>query len=117
MTDPLPARVVAFRVFHGLIAAGFISCVAVIYYAGITGSGGRKLAITVSLLAVEGTAVMLNAGNCPMAGIQGRMGDQTPFFELFLPPRVARLAVPFWFVVTAGGLGLVALRPGSKKGR
>ena len=37
--------------------------------------------------------------------------------ELFLPARVARLAVPFWFIVTAVGLGLVALGPGSKKAR
>ncbi|HSE61864.1 MAG TPA: hypothetical protein VLA88_06265, partial [Candidatus Saccharimonadales bacterium] len=42
----------------------------------------------------------LNKGQCPLIHIQRRVGDETPFFELFFPPRVAKLAIPVFAALT-----------------
>ena len=45
-----------------------------------------------------------------MTPVQRRLGDPVPMFELLLPPRAAKAAVPVLAAVAALGLGL-ALRP------
>jgi hypothetical protein len=39
-----------------------------------------------------------------------RLGDETPFFALFLPPRAAKLAVPILAAVSVLGAVLLAAR-------
>ena len=51
-----------------------------------------------------------NRGDCPLGPLQQRVDDPVPLFELILPRRAARLAVPVLGVVTAGGLVLLHLR-------
>jgi hypothetical protein len=45
-----------------------------------------------------------------MTPVQHRLGDQVPMFELALPPRAAKAAVPVLAVVAIVGL-VLALRP------
>jgi hypothetical protein len=49
-----------------------------------------------------------NRGDCPLGGLQARLGDPVPLFELVLSPQAARRAVPVLGVVTAGGVALLA---------
>jgi hypothetical protein len=54
--------------------------------------------------------VAANHGDCPLGRLGDPIGDEVPLFELVLPPRAARLAVPILGAVTAGGVGLLAIR-------
>jgi hypothetical protein len=68
------------------------------------------LALAIASLAGEGVLVVANRGDCPLGPLGERIGDQVPLFELVLPPRAARLAVPVLGGVTAFGVGVVAAR-------
>lgn len=69
------------------------------------------LASGITFLAVEGVALSIGGGDCPMANKQREWGDPKPFFELVLPPRAAKAAVPILFGASVAGLVAVALRP------
>jgi len=69
---------------------------------------GRKrdllLWASVTFVGVEGAALVVGRGSCPMGGVQEEWGDPVPFFELVLPPRAAKAAIP-----TLAGMSLVAI--------
>jgi hypothetical protein len=62
------------------------------------------------LLLAEGVALLVGRGNCPMGRLQSDWGDPVPFFELVLPPRAAKAAVPLLAVVSIAGIAAVVLR-------
>ena len=67
----------------------------------------------VGLLLAEGAALVVGRGNCPMGRIQADWGDPVPFFELVLPPRAAKAAVPILAVISLAAIGgLIVRRPG-----
>jgi hypothetical protein len=53
---------------------------------------------------------MIGGGDCPMGPLQAQMGDPVPFFELVLPPRAAKAAVPILATASVAGFLAVALR-------
>lgn len=91
------------RIVHGLIATALIASVGAIYYAAATRTHGVWLYISLGALLVEGIVIVLNGGNCPFGHISRRFGDSKPFFELFLPPRIARQMFKVNFVIVAIG--------------
>ena len=103
--------VLAWRVFHGLITVGFLGSIAYIWWCAIKYRRGPLLTVAVGGLLVEGLLVTANHGDCPLGPLGDRVGDQVPLFELVLPPRAARLAVPALGLTAAGGLALLANRP------
>lgn len=99
------------RFIHGLFAIYFISCLFYLYVAAVFNRIDFLLLFAIVSLIVEGVMVfILNKGDCPLIHIQRRIGDETPFFRLFLPENLAKKAVPFFAKLTWIGLGLVALR-------
>jgi hypothetical protein len=67
----------------------------------------------VAFLSVEGAALIVGRGDCPAGKMQAEWGDPVPFFELVLPPRAAKAAVPVLAVVSVAGiLALILRRPG-----
>jgi hypothetical protein len=54
--------------------------------------------------------VAANHGDCPLGGLQERLGDPVPLFELVLSPRAAKRAVPTLGAITAVGLILLVVR-------
>jgi len=99
--------VLLIRAVHGLLSAFFLSCIAFVYYAAIADVDSPLVIAAVGALILEGLVVALNGGDCPLGGIHRRFGDEKAFFELVLPPRVAKLAVPALGAVAA--LGIVVL--------
>ena len=97
------------RTIHGFISLFFLICIAYIYYAGVTNRKGLLAYLAIASVLVEGVIVTLNRGDCPLAGIHRRYGDNLAFFELFLPKRAAKLAIPFLGLVSAIGFILVIL--------
>ena len=72
-----------------------------------------RLWAAVAFLFAEGAALVVGRGDCPMGPLQTEWGDPVPFFELVLPPRAAKAAVPILAVVSVGAvMGLVFRRPG-----
>jgi hypothetical protein len=67
----------------------------------------------VSFLILEGGALIVGRGDCPMGRLQEDWGDPVPFFELILPPRAAKAAVPVLAVVSLAAIaGVIVRAPG-----
>lgn len=98
------------RAGHGLIAVGFLASIGYVWWCALTRRRGRFLRPAIAALVGEGVVVGLNGGDCPLGPLGDRMGDPVPLFELVLPPRAAKQAVPVLGGVTATGIALVAAR-------
>lgn len=66
---------------------------------------------SVALLSAEGVALVIGRGDCPFGPFQARLGDPVPMFELVLPPRAAKAAIPLLTFVSLAGIAALALRP------
>jgi hypothetical protein len=75
-TMKLSRVALAFRAAHAAIAAE-----------QLTGRRDRMLRIAAATLICEGVPVTANRGDCPLGGLQRRLGDPVPLFELVLSPR------------------------------
>jgi hypothetical protein len=104
-------KIIALRIIHGLFAAYFILCLFYIYYAAFFSKIDIFLLVSILSLVVEGIAVfVLNNGDCPLIHLQKKIGDNTPFFRLFLSPTLAKQAVPFLAKAAWIGIVLVVVR-------
>lgn len=65
----------------------------------------------VAFLAAEGGGLAVGRGDCPMGRVQASWGDPVPFFELILPPRAAKAAVPALAAVALAAISALVLRP------
>jgi hypothetical protein len=59
---------------------------------------------------VEGVLVLLSGGNCPLEPLFRKLGDDTPLFELLLPPSAAERVVPALGAVSVLGAVLLGVR-------
>ena len=99
------------RTIHGLFALLFIACIFYIYYSAFLKQFNFFSGLAILSLTIEGILVfLLNNGHCPLAPLQWKLGDSTPFFNLFLPERYARLAVPFFAAITFLGIFILIYR-------
>jgi hypothetical protein len=113
MKSSRPAQrraVLLWRTAHGLIAVGFLGSIGYVWWCALTGQRGRWLQPVVGGLIGEGVLIVANGGDCPLGPLGARLGDPVPLFELVLPPRAARRAVPALGAVTALGVGILAAR-------
>ena len=100
----------SFRAFHAAIAVEQLLAIAYVWWCALSGRRDRLLRIAVGTLIGEGVLVAANRGDCPMGGLQERLGDPVPLFELVLSPRAAKRAVPTLGAITAAGLVLLVVR-------
>lgn len=107
-TLPKPAR--AFRLAHAGWAVVSLAALGYIWRSALTGRRDRILATSIGWLGIEGVALVVGRGNCPFGGFQERLGDPVPLFELVLPPRAAKAAVPLLAVVTLAGIAAIVAR-------
>jgi hypothetical protein len=112
----LPAGAKAFRIAHLVWGAANMAGLGYVYLSALTRRRDRWLAAYVGLLSAEGLALVIGRGNCPFGPFQRTLGDPVPMFELFLPPRAAKAAIPALTVVTlAGFVALVLRRPTERR--
>jgi hypothetical protein len=109
----LAPAALALRTAHVGIAVVELASLGSVWHAALTGRRGRYLDAAACLLVAEGAALVVGRGNCPLGPLQQRVGDPTPLFELVLPPRAARLAVPLLSGVAISGLLIAVRRAGS----
>jgi len=81
-----------------------------VWVSAIAGVRSRSLAFSVGLLSLEGLALVFGRGNCPFGPFQRSLGDPVPMFELFLPPRAAKAAIPVLTFVSLAGFAALLLR-------
>jgi len=94
-----------------MFAAYFTVCLLYLYFVAFTGKFDLFFWVAFFSLAIEGFIVfILNKGRCPFIHIQRKIGDSKPFFELFFPPKIAKLVIPIFAVFTVIALGLLIIR-------
>ncbi len=103
-----PAK--AYRVFHATWSVAGLVSLGYIWICAATRRRNRLLGASLAFLSVEGIGLMIGGGDCPMGHVQEQLGDPVPFFELVLPPRAAKAAVPILAVASVAGFLAVALR-------
>jgi len=106
----LPWDAKAFRIGHLVIAAIELSSVGYVWACAITRRRDKALLVALGLLSAQGVGLLIGRGNCPLGPLQQRLGDPVPLFELVLPSRAAKAAVPALFAVTMAGVLALALR-------
>ncbi|HEY7074593.1 MAG TPA: hypothetical protein VH418_04465 [Solirubrobacteraceae bacterium] len=107
----LSRTALALRAAHAGVSCGFLGAIGYVWWCGATRRRGPLLRATITALVCEGAAVAANGGDCPLGGLQERVDDPVPLFELVLSPRAAKLAVPTLGAIAALGITVVALRP------
>lgn len=106
----LPWDAKAFRIGHFLVAAIELGSVGYLWTCAITRRRDKKLLVAMALLSAQGVGLVFGRGNCPLGPFQRRLGDPVPLFELVLPRRAAKAAVPALFAITVAGVLALALR-------
>lgn len=98
------------RLVHAAWSIAQLACLGVVWRSVLSGRGGPAAWASASFLAAEGAALVVGGGDCPMGGVQESWGDPVPFFELILPPRAAKAAIPVLAVVSVAGIAGLVLR-------
>jgi hypothetical protein len=106
----LDGRAKGFRVAHGIWSIVGLATLGYIWLCAATGRRDRRLWASVTFLSVEGVALVVGGGDCPLGPFQRRLGDPVPFFELVLPPRAAKAAVPALAGASIVGIALLFVR-------
>jgi hypothetical protein len=88
-----------------------LSSLGYVWSCALTGRRDRLLGASLGLLGIEGVALILGRGNCPLGPFQARLGDPIPLFELVLPPRAAKAAVPILAAVAVAGIAALLILP------
>lgn len=101
----------ALRTGHALIAVIGPSSVAYVWACALTRRRNPMLGAALVALGVQGIAIVVGRGNCPLGPLQEDLGDPTPLFELVFPPRVAKAAFPVLLAMTLGGVIALVARP------
>ena len=109
----LGGRARAWRVVHAAWSIAQLWCLGDVWVSAHRRRRSRRLWAGVAFLLVEGVALIVGRGDCPAGRLQSSWGDPVPFFELVLPPRAAKAAVPVLAGVSVAGVGaLILRRPG-----
>ncbi len=106
----LPRGAKAFRITHIAWGAVAMSALGYIWMCAIVQRRDRYVLAAIAFLLVQGVALVVGRGNCPFGPFQRRLGDPVPMFELVLPPRAAKAAIPVLLVVTIAGMVAVVTR-------
>ncbi len=106
----LGRRARIWRLVHGAWSVAQLGCLAYIWVCAATRRRTGRLWASVAFLLVEGGALIVGRGNCPVGPLQAEWGDPVPFFELVLPPRAAKAAIPVLAAVSVTGIALLVLR-------
>jgi hypothetical protein len=105
----LSSRARVLRIGHVAIAVVGLSSLTYLWFCALTGRRDRVLGAALATLSVQAGALLIGRGKCPLGPLQQRLGDPDPLFELVLPPRAAKAAIPALLAVALGGVAILAL--------
>jgi hypothetical protein len=110
----LPPGALGFRIAHiawGVVELGALTHV---WSSALLRHRDRWLGVSIGFLLVQGAALVVGRGNCPFGPFQRQLGDPVPMFELALPPRAAKAAIPVLFGVAVAGIVALLMRAPSR---
>jgi hypothetical protein len=113
----LPSGAKAFRVAHVVWSVLSLASLGYVWACALTHRRDRRLWASVAFLSLEGVALVVGRGDCPFGPLQTRLGDPVPLFELVLPRRAAKAAVPVLAGVTLAGVAIVLVRGPADRSR
>ena len=105
----------ALRAGHAMIAVVELGCLGHLWFCALTGRRDRLLRTAVAVLVGEGVGLVIGRGDCPLGPLQQRVGDPVPLFELVLPPRAAKAAVPVLAGTAVAGLAVLGTRSAGRR--
>ena len=105
----------ALRAGHAMIAVVELGCLGYLWLCALTGRRDRLLRTAVTVLVGEGVGLVIGRGDCPLGPLQQRVGDPVPLFELVLPPRAAKAAVPILAGTAVAGLAVLGARSAGRR--
>ena len=109
----LGRRARTWRVVHASWSVAQLAGLGYIWFCALTGRRNRRLWSSVAFLLAEGAALVIGHGDCPVGPRQAAWGDPVPFFDLVLPPRAAKAAIPVLAGISVAAVAaLVLRRPG-----
>jgi hypothetical protein len=106
----LGRRARTWRVLHAAWSVVQLAGLGHIWWSALRRRRSPTAWASVALLSTEGAALVVGRGNCPVGRRQAEWGDPVPFFELLLPPRAAKAAVPVLAIVSLCGIASLLLR-------
>ena len=106
----LPGDAKALRIGHFAVAVVELGAIGHVWRSAITRRRDRSLVLALALLSAQGAGLIIGRGHCPLGPLQRRVGDPAPLFELVLPPRAAKAAIPALAAITIAGVLALALR-------
>ena len=109
--NDLGTRARAFRVAHAAFSVLQLASLGYVWICAATRRRDLALTASAAALLIEGAALVVGRGDCPFGPLQAKLGDPVPLFELLLPKRAAKAAIPALLVVAVAGLVGVVLRP------
>lgn len=101
----------AFRLAHAAFSIVQLAALGYVWYCAAARRRDRALALSAGALLLEGAALVVGRGDCPFGPFQASLGDPVPLFELVLPKKAAKAAIPALFIVAVSGLAAVVVRP------
>ena len=107
----------AYRAAHAAFAVVQLASLGYVWSCALSGRRDRLLGAAAGLLVAEGAALIVGRGNCPLGPFQARLGDPVPLFQLVLPPRAAKAAVPALAAVAIAGLSALLILPSDQTDR
>jgi hypothetical protein len=75
----LSRAALTFRVFHTVIAVEMLLAIAYVWWCALSGRRDRLLHVAAASLIGEGVLVAANHGDCPLGGLQERLGDPSRY--------------------------------------
>jgi hypothetical protein len=106
----LPWRAKLFRLAHVAWSIVGLSTLAHVSLCAISGRRDGALPASIGFLSIEGVALVLGRGNCPLGPFQRELGDPVPLFELVLPRRAGKAAIPVLVSASVGGIAVIAVQ-------
>ena len=101
----------AFRVAHAAFSVLQLAGLAYVWICAVTRRRDRLLRLSIGALIGEASGLIVGRGDCPCGPLQAKLGDPVPLFELVLPKRAARAAIPALAGIAVAGIAGVILRP------
>jgi hypothetical protein len=103
-------RIFVIKLIHSVIYFFMVACLIYIFYCGIVGRYDWTLLAALIAIFLEGAALLLNHGECPLTTLARQSGDPNgSVTDIFLPMWCARQTFRVSIVVVAIELVLLSV--------
>ena len=104
-------KIFLIKLFHTLIFFFMVTCLMYILYSGISKTFNWVLLLALLAIFVEGLALLLNKGRCPLTTLAEKYGaEKGSVTDIFLPDWISRKVFRMSIVLFSAALTLLAFR-------